>query len=588
MNKLVQKIKAWFNEYVIDQFVGGTSSITKIKTTLVVAGSLIFVMGSFVWIFFRELSDTGLIVMAVGASSLLLAGVLSWQRVASALFGKQGKYQASTALVLLLVIVFAGVINYLVFFASSRPDPASWLRIDTTAGQSNTLSEQSVNTLKNIKEPVIVTAFFTTNSPESALAWQITEDLLSEFKRRSSIATFDYKRVDPELQPNTAINYGVRGFPALVVELADSRRRDIIYTPTDQDGKIEPFNEKSIITSLLIVNGITQKTVMFITGHGERIISDNEPSGRGWGFAARELFRENYKVLEGTVEELALLLTSPDPNDDPAVVVLAGPTQDISLQESEFLLAYLQNGGSMLVSVEPNTSVFAPNLASLLLNYGLALGEGVVVDLFSSVGVQPTFLQIKSVSGQIPTHPITSNFDVIYLPGVVNLGVIPEAAPDSIPITEDRLPYIDYYPLALTTLESWNETQSDEISFDRGAETPGPLTVVIAINAIAGLNGKPTKQENGTGYIKSQLVVVGDADFASNALIASARNSDLLVNSVNWLADDFELITLRPKFTQPRLLFLTRSELSFIRWSGWLLIPVLVSLLGIWAWWRRR
>ena len=84
------------------------------------------------------------------------------------------------------------------------------------------------------------------------------------------------------------------------------------------------------------------------------------------------------------------------------------------------------------------------------------------------------------------------------------------------------------------------------------------------------------------------MVLIGDADFASNAYFGSARNGDLFVNSVNYLADDYELISMRPKQTAFRELVLTESERNFVRWSGWLLMPILIAFAGIWAWWRRR
>ncbi|MDP6425940.1 MAG: hypothetical protein QF443_03035, partial [Dehalococcoidia bacterium] len=35
-------------------------------------------------------------------------------------------------------------------------------------------------------------------------------------------------------------------------------------------------------------------------------------------------------------------------------------------------------------------------------------------------------------------------------------------------------------------------------------------------------------------------------------------------------------------------LFVPKNELDFIRWSGWLLMPALISTFGFWHWWRRR
>ncbi len=560
-------------------------NIGYLQVTLFVAGLGGFVAGALVWIFFRDIADIGLIVLAIGAGMIFAGGVISWRVVMQSVLGKRGRYGLNTAIIFVAVLVMAVIVNWLLFWVLARPDPPGWIRVDTTSSKQHLLGEQAVNSLQILEEPVLVTAFFSTDTPQNALAWRITEDLLREFKRRSSTQPFDYRRIDPDLDPNAAIDYGVRRFPALVVEATTSRRREVLTASRDADGSVTPFGEREIITGLLVVNQITQKTVMFITGHGERLVTDLDPSGLSWGFAAADIGRENYLIVEGTVEEMTRLRITDDPNDDPAVIVLAGPSQDISESEEQALSDYLRNGGSMLLTVEPNASVILPRLSSLLLRYGLAISEGAVVDRASSVGGQPGFLQIKDSNGQLPPHPITEGFDVLYLPGSASLGIIEAAAPARVPITEDRVPFITFNPLAFSTLDSWNETGT-EISFDSEEDTPGPIPIILSVEAISELGAEPMIVDG--ERVKTRLLIIGDTDFASNTLVGSARNGDLVVNSINWLAEDFELITIRSKFREPRLLFLTQSERDFIRWSGWLLMPALVGMFGIWTWWRRR
>ena len=86
----------------------------------------------------------------------------------------------------------------------------------------------------------------------------------------------------------------------------------------------------------------------------------------------------------------------------------------------------------------------------------------------------------------------------------------------------------------------------------------------------------------------SSIVLVGDTDFFTNNYLESANNSDLFVNTVNYLAKDFELISIRSKTDSNRQMFLTKNERDFIRWSGWLLMPTVIGIYGTWKWWRRR
>ena len=76
--------------------------------------------------------------------------------------------------------------------------------------------------------------------------------------------------------------------------------------------------------------------------------------------------------------------------------------------------------------------------------------------------------------------------------------------------------------------------------------------------------------------------------FAKNQFYSSSENSDLFLNSVNWLAEDFDLISIRPKLFPFRELVVTTREINFIKWSSWLLPPGLMLILGSVIWWRRR
>ena len=226
-------------------------------------------------------------------------------------------------------------------------------------------------------------------------------------------------------------------------------------------------------------------------------------------------------------------------------------------------------------------------IKAFLSKYGIAVGEGTIFDMASFVAPKPNYLQIKKTNGQIPPHEITSDFDVLYFPGSAFLGST--ISPDTVPVSDNGEPYIKHIPLAFTTLESWSQKTSDteDITYDSSLDVMGPFPTILAVESISELGKFPTEKEDGT-LAQTSLVVIGDTDFASNKYAGSAMNSDLIINSINWLAKDYELITIRPKTQSFRELVLTSSERDFIRWSGWLLMPSLIGIGGFISWWRRR
>ena len=52
----------------------------------------------------------------------------------------------------------------------------------------------------------------------------------------------------------------------------------------------------------------------------------------------------------------------------------------------------------------------------------------------------------------------------------------------------------------------------------------------------------------------------GDSDFAANALLGIQGNRDLFMNTVGWLSQQENLISIRPKEADDRRLTLTATQ----------------------------
>jgi ABC-type uncharacterized transport system involved in gliding motility auxiliary subunit len=87
---------------------------------------------------------------------------------------------------------------------------------------------------------------------------------------------------------------------------------------------------------------------------------------------------------------------------------------------------------------------------------------------------------------------------------------------------------------------------------------------------------------------EARVAVFGDSDFASNSLLPSGGNEDLFLNTVSWLAQDPDLISIRPRDPEDQRLFLTQQQQG----NAWLfsivLLPGAFLVLGVMSWWKRR
>jgi len=553
-------------------------NIRSVKQGVLLSGLLSIILGFIIWIFLRDISQIGLWFILVGLILLILLGLLAWRSMLFFLFGRRGRYGLNSSIIFLTSLGLIIVINSLLYWLVSQPNQPEWLRVDTTATKQFILEDQAIKVIANLKEDVKITVFIATNTPEKAAGWRSIEDLLLEFKRRSKKVDLSYERIDPELDPNSAVKYGVNYFPSLVIEAIDSRRSQIIK---GRKGTTI-FSEQDIITGLLIVSQIKQKKVIFLTGHGERDITDFDQNSKGMGLIYSDLMTQNYKVLSATSQELAILLSE---ENIPAVVVIAGAEKGFTIQDSAIISEYLWLGGSLLVLIEPELT--PEGIKTFLYKFGLAVGEGTIFDMASFVAPKPSYLQLKKTNGQILPHEITKDFDVLYFPGSTYIGSA--YSPHTIPITENGEPFVKHVPLAFTTLESWaqNTQENETVKYNSESDALGPFPTIMLIEAISEIGKSPKEKSDGT-LAQTAIVVIGDTDFASNKYSSSAKNADLFVNSINWLAKDYELITIRPKTAAFRELVLTKSERDFIRWSGWLLMPISVGIAGMVSWWRRR
>jgi len=136
-----------------------------------------------------------------------------------------------------------------------------------------------------------------------------------------------------------------------------------------------------------------------------------------------------------------------------------------------------------------------------------------------------------------------------------------------------------------TSDSSWGETnlKSGSAEFDEGKDIKGP----VALGAVStkSVSGDDSSRKYGK---EARVVVIGDSDFASNQYFNHQRNGDLFLNTISWLAEDEDLISIRPKSQENRAIQLTKAGASLLWWLAIIVMPASVLVSGIWVWTRRR
>ena len=537
-----------------------------------VVGIVALIAGGAMYFTVEELGEFSVSVIVIGIVLMFLAIVLSPRAIAIFLVGRQGRYGSNIVILTIAFFIIVLLLNFLLYRNPTR--------VDVTATRIFTLSDQTVQIMDGLDGLVRANAFFVPSDTRSAAAQQQAEDLLNEFTRRSNM--FSYRFVDPELQRSVAQQYGVISFPAIVFEdLEDGTLQEV-----------QSFTEQDFVTSILIVTGAEQKIVYYLTGHDEAGATRDVLSGaideeNGLDYAINGMQRDNYRVLPLNLKQDAAV------PDDAALVVIAGPKKDLDVEELAALDEYMKSGGRLVALFDPVTP---DNFNRLISQWGVFATKDFdtgrplsIADAVSNVaGEELTpLLQRANVQYSTSTSPTTVGIPIA---DQIDVTFFPEAAAiDMLAPAQEMPPSVRISPIAMTTPASWLESNAEEVNFDAGEERLGPFPVAVVVEASA------TVQVDVTGSVfeaqrhpMTKFVVFGDSDFAKNKFFASSDNADFFLNSVNWLADDYELISIRPKVFPYRELVVTTRERDFIKWSSWFVPPVIMLIIGAVVWWRRR
>ena len=498
--------------------------------------------------------------LIAGAALILAHLLLRWDEISRRVGRRQMKYGANTAVLVLVVVVILGALNYLVSRHTKR-----W---DLTKNQRYSLSDQTKKVLGGLKEDVKVTYF--QRAQESSAG----KDRMQEYRAASPRVKVDF--VDPIASPTKAMAYEVRGpWPIVVIERGGKRE------------KVSNDSEQDITNALIKVTRDAKKTVCFVEGEGERDIDD----GADAGFSAVKsaLGKSQYETKK------VLLARESSVPADCTVMVVAGPQHDLLPGEIDALRRFAKGGGKVLIMAEPELKVATPNLDALAKEWNVELGKDIVVDVSAAsqlFGTGP----LTPIAASYPFHEITKDFRVMT---AFHTARSAEAG-------KGTVEGVTAQSIVQTAPASWAETDltlKEPIEMNEGKDRKGPISlgVVATIKASpppspspaspapgASPSASPSPSEEPPSPPEGRAVVFGDSDFASNALLGFQGNQDFFLNTVAWLAQDPDLISIRPKEPEDQRMFLTRQQQQNVLIVALLLIPGAFVVMGISTWWKRR
>lgn len=470
------------------------------------------------------------ILAGAGVVAVVIAALQSGHSLRSIARGRSARRGADSLISILLLVAVLVVIQA----ASMRHS----VQADLTRNQRHTLSPQTLSLLSSLDRDVLATAFVRQTSVTRA---GVTE-LLDLYAHRST--HFKYRLVDPDRQPDLAER--LHAAPdEIVLEAGD--RRSIAQNP----------GEKSVTTALIHVTRSELKAVYFITGHGEKDITNEARDG--YSAVRIDLGRQGYSPRPLSLVSGATIPT------DAAAVVIAGPRDDYLPDEMNELEAYAKRGGSLLVMIDPRTTL--PRIGELLAEYSLSVLDAVILDEKELHAGDRKFDATVVKVRRYEKHPITRAFNYVTM--------YPRARPVFIK-PDSSLIGVQAQFLAISDASSWGET--DMKAFDEGrgvrdgVDLAGPLP--LAATAIRMPFGRADMK-------KSRIVLFGDSDFANNLFYGVLGNSDLFQNTLAFLAEDEDMISIRPKPSLGDQIYLSERQGRLVFLICIVLLPAVTLGAGV-------
>ncbi len=470
-------------------------------------------------------------------------------------------FAASSTAAIVLAVALVAMVNWLGYRHYSRGD---W-----TSSKLYTLSAKSLNILKGLHADVRVVVLMTPSTP----LFSETKELLDRYQAASPRIKVEY--IDPERDPlrtkTLAQEFGVS--TANTVVFASGGRKKYVTSDQladyDYSGmqmgqapKLKGFKGEEQFTAaiLAVVNPKVPK-VYFVTGHGEH--DPDAADGAGYSQLKDAIKRDNYDVEKTT------LLAGAVPADCD-LLVIAGPKAPFTDPEKAALKAYLDKGGRALVMLDPvlGDRAQSSGLEALLKGYGVAVDNDLVVDPSKQL---PFFSLAAVYVDQFRSHPVVD--------GMQGLAVL---FPIARSVTTVAAPGASSSILLTTSDKGWgqrdlkaNATGQLEIKKAPG-DVPGPVSLGVAAQSA---------KDKESGW---RLVVFGNSAFATNQYLANAGNSNLVLNAVNWLANQEQALGIAPRSPEQVQLFLSETQMSHVLLISLILLPACAIALGVAVWWRRR
>ncbi|MFC6877113.1 gliding motility-associated ABC transporter substrate-binding protein GldG [Flavobacterium myungsuense] len=482
-------------------------------------------------------------------------------------------------------------------------------RFDLTQDKRYTLSQTSLNILKEVKEPLIIDVFLKGQFPSEFKKLQTeTQQILEEYKAYNKNITFQFiNPIENDEERDTIMQSFIeRGLTPINVTIEDKGKQtqEVIFP-----WAIATYNGRSVKVPLLknIMGASTAEKVVSSVQHLEyafanafNTISKNKGKKvaiiKGNG-ELRDIFmadfikqvRENYYIGTFTLDSV-----TKKPNESLAylkkydLVIIAKPTEKFSDEEKQVLDQFIINGGKTMwlvdqVNMEMDSlyndsgaSLAYPldlNLNDLFFKYGIRITPTIVKDIMATPialatgekGSATQYTQYPWFYSPLiypyAKNPIVSNLDALKFEFVNGIDILKNDIKKTVLLQSS--PYSKLIGTPVEVNLNMVTERPEQSEFKNTGNIPVAVLMEGKFHSVYENRVLPFPDNTFESQGKiNKMIVVSDGDIVKNQLDKNFQplelgydkwtnklygNKEFMMNCVNYLLDDNGLINIRSK-----------------------------------------
>lgn len=480
---------------------------------------------------------------------------------------KHGSYSVGmTVLVVAVIIVLNLVVGQI---------PEAYRNIDVSSTKIYDISDTSKDLLKGLDNKIDMKVLAVKDETDDRIT-----TFISKYAALSDKIKVEW--IDPVLHPSALTEYNTSQNTIYVSCEATGKSTTISfdkilvsdyssyyysgsssYTSFDGEGQLS--------SAVNYVTSDVQKKIYTVTGHGEDSLSTT---------ITDLMTKNNY-----TTEELNLLMTDAIP-DDCDLLLMDGPTNDLSDDEVSLLSGYLGEGGKVMCLLGDTGLASLPKLAGLLKDYGIEGADGYIADPQRCYQNQPYYIfPVLNLSGDMADGISSQMVLLMNSRGLTTTDPARDTITTSAFMTTSEQAYAvteedqkqGTYDLGVVATEtiSSDSDSSDDTSSDSDSSTDASST--------------DTSSDDSTESKESRLTVISSGSLIDQQItdaFSQLENTQVFMNAVTANFEGVTNLSIEAKSLT--------TEYNTVQHAGGFSIlvvfgiPAVILIGGFVVWFRRR